>query len=184
MCLIAYLPKNLEIDGLALDIALRKNRDGAGIMWSDGDRLLVDRGLSSAKDILEALIDLRRFPRILHLRHATNGDVCADNTQPFVINDKLGVVHNGIIDVPCTVPWRSDTWHFVETRLKPLYARYGPELLRQEELLTSLSKELDWNTMVMLTSQSKVVVVNEQNGEWHRGVWYSSVTNPASARLK
>ena len=48
------------------------------------------------------------------------------NCHPFLFNDnKLALIHNGILPIKCNIDGLSDTVHFVKLVLEPMVKKYN-----------------------------------------------------------
>jgi hypothetical protein len=81
------------------------------------------------------------------------------------------VAHNGIVPGFGSEE-RSDTRHFIDTVLErmPLGFSENPSSIRAIEACIGNSK------LVFLDRDGRAVIVNEEQGVWWKGVWYSNTT--------
>ena len=108
MCIIV-IAKDRYITDDELTNCFQNNVDGAGIAWSDGEKVIVRKGFMNLSDLIsfynENPIPL---PHVLHCRTATSGDVIPEMTHPFKVSplSELAVredldcpvlFHNGVI---------------------------------------------------------------------------------------
>jgi predicted glutamine amidotransferase len=116
------------------------NSNGAGIMWSNGESVTINKGFLQWK-VFEAfyrekLLDnaeVKNYSFVFHFRLATHGSVCAENTHPFpVLDDKpqdlvvttdLAVAHNGIIP-GCHDTAKVDTVQLIDSTLRPVLSKH------------------------------------------------------------
>lgn len=94
MCIIIYGKKKIEEE--FLQDSYRINKDGIGLMWSENDKLktMVTLDYSTFLTEYNSLTERGIFPAI-HFRAATIGGVCLDNCHPFLVNESIGLMHNG-----------------------------------------------------------------------------------------
>lgn len=180
MCIIIYIPKEIAAPSKEiLEHCWEQNPHNAGFMYHTPEHnLKIFRSDSKDKFIQTFLRRWEMFgkqsPFVLHFRYATNGSTNLLNTHPFKINKRTAFVHNGRI-TSC-LPTKadgdvSDTFVF------------GRDILRkvpEEWLFTTTMKSLlqfflgKSNKVVLMNSQGTVRIVNEKEGEWVGGVWYSN----------
>ena len=128
MCIIAVKPGGVEIDEQArkwLENCAGANRDGGGLMWSDGDKVHWYKGFMG-QDAFEKTLELGEslpidYPIAFHYRIATHGGISRATTHPFSIlqgdeglvklngESDVALVHNGIISSMPLDPTYSDT---------------------------------------------------------------------------
>lgn len=114
MCIAVIKPKNVEMpDYKTLKNCFTSNPHGAGFMYSDGNRLVIQKGYMTFPDFYTALSEanLKKEQLVfLHFRIATHGLRDGGNTHPFPVTNDVnelrsvkntfngyGLIHNGII---------------------------------------------------------------------------------------
>lgn len=96
MCLI-MVGKTADILKMDLKSAWRCNSDGAGLVIAEKKPIVV-KGLMSLKSLLACLKKIPDNREIaVHLRMATHGRVCKENTHPFQVDQYSTMMHNGIL---------------------------------------------------------------------------------------
>ncbi|MHA2642814.1 MAG: hypothetical protein V2G41_09225 [bacterium JZ-2024 1] len=111
MCIILSGPAD-EVLSLDLDALWEENPDGAGFVLQ-GQRVVMEKGLMTIKALYKALDAAywavcgrgRVGTLTLHLRWATHGAVCKENTHPFLVRvggEKGYLFHNGMV---CGIDW-------------------------------------------------------------------------------
>ena len=92
------------------------NTDGAGFMYLENDKVVIDKGYMTWKEfvkryntLLKRHNNFKDEPLVVHFRIGTSGGNVAKNTHPYPISNKLehlhalhvkcdvGVAHNGVI---------------------------------------------------------------------------------------
>lgn len=185
MCLIVAsekgaIPKRAEVDN-----AQWHNEDGFGIVYLEEGTLKTKYTLEpSWNDVWDIFKSVEGKPYVAHFRYATHGDVTRENAHPFmVVKRQLYVAHNGVIDIDCGFSDRSDTWHFVQSVLKPR----GMNCLRRKTL-KALGRILGKNNkLAFLDIYGKVSIVNKAQGVTAGDIWFSneySIRPGWSATLK
>ena len=183
MCLLSYLPPASSLSRRDCINASRSNPDGAGIAYSDGERVHIIKSPKwSGERVYDELERLRDFPRIAHWRYATHGSVVAENAHPFAVAGVYGAAHNGVIstiNLPVNDAIRrdeSDTRFFLRTVAAPLIQELGTI----NKLATDYMGELvgSHNKLAFITPAGEVHLVNESSGHWIAGeagrVWVSN----------
>lgn len=134
MCIIVYKPKDIEFPSWAtLEKCFKSNSDGAGYMYSDGERVHIRKGFMNWKSLKKSLKATKKLvgdkePFVLHFRIGTQGGNVQSNCHPFPLsksmedlrllgcNCEIGVAHNGIISLTSTYSKNvdySDTMKFI-----------------------------------------------------------------------
>lgn len=100
-----------------LETCFSNNSDGAGFMYTDNGKVVINKGFMTFKDFKRAIkavkrkVDYTATPFVYHFRIGTQGGNIPANTHPFPVSDNaddlralefttnLGVAHNGIINL-------------------------------------------------------------------------------------
>jgi hypothetical protein len=177
MCIIAYQPINEEITRQQLKNCWSNNPDGAGLMWvEDGEVKILKEGNSFRKYYKKFRSVYGRMkgetPFVHHFRIGTSGSRNVHNVHPFYITEnKLAFCHNGIL--PIAVPKNSKD---NDTRI---FNEFVLQMIRPDALFTPLIQDMieEWigtDKLVFLDNEKEVYIFNENEGEWHKGCWFSN----------
>lgn len=163
MCII--IAKN-KIGRLPTEEELKRsfeyNGDGAGFMYVDNGKVVIDKGYMNLESFLKhyksLLVKYDNFNNkclVIHCRIGTSGKNDKGNTHPYPISDNvkalktrhlyhenIGIAHNGIIHGYGTVTGLNDTQEYISKYLYPLYQHYrdfykNKDMLYQMEMATS-----------------------------------------------
>lgn len=176
MCIIAAKPAGLSIPDETLRRCFNSNPDGAGYVVNLGRRggLLVKKGFFKFEEFLDSFKSYADKAAVIHFRIKTHGAKNAEMCHPFHVRDDLYVAHNGIINIDTADdPTKSDTWHFVETVLKP-ELEHDPKALYRPSFQFLLSSTIERSKLAFLDHKDNMVIVNKEYGETHEGIWYSN----------
>jgi glutamine amidotransferase len=180
MCLLIVSPGGSVIDRERVREAAWSNTDGFGFAIQTDQRLFVGKGMN-VETIMDWFDQIRSiFPSadaLFHLRYTTHGKTNRDNCHPFAVagRDDLVMAHNGIlpIDVPKHDP-RSDSRIFAEDWL----SEWGVDCLNDDGFIAELGEWITYNKLCFLGSRDVLagglLIVNEGNGEWDDGCWWSN----------
>jgi glutamine amidotransferase len=182
MCLLTFLPDEVLPDTDALLNGAEVNDDGHGFAIVTGDQILVRHGMA-AEPMIEEFDASRRAhphgPALFHSRFSTHGNLRdLANCHPFPLgaDPRTVLAHNGVLPKavqPEKGDPRSDTRIAAETFLPA----FGPLRLRRtrrrvERWMTAANK------IVILTVDRRfrdhAYILNEQEGIWDDGIWYSN----------
>ena len=182
MCLLSYYPEGVMPDVDALRNGTIFNDDGHGyaIVVPSARRIIVDRGMN-AKEMISTFASMRRLfpdgPALFHSRLATDGVINLLNTHPFTVggDPRTMLAHNGIMPIrPRKGDYRSDTRIVAEEYIPRAFGT-----LRRRRARLALERWIgSWNKVVILTVDPRyrdhAFILNEHEGIWDGGVWYSN----------
>ena len=180
MCIIVYKPWGIPIDPQILETCFENNPDGAGYMFPCEGRLLIKKGFFTFEEFAAAWEKSRKIhgdtlPVVFHFRIATAGKIDKANCHPHRIASDLGFVHNGIltcVDVP-KGSVVSDTVIYGNRYL----GRLAGKSLRNTGLFDKIGRHIgQGNKFTFMNGQGKVVICNEEQGEWRDGLWFSNLS--------
>lgn len=177
MCLIilkTYEGKILKND---LKNAFKNNPDGVGFCYTDFNKLHVYKKVY--KTFKEFYNDYEIFKDVsegyasnllIHFRFATHGLIDDNSCHPFYINDNLAVAHNGVIQTDREDDNLSDTQIYIEDTLKQL----PKDFHRNNAILKLIADNIGhYNKLAFLDKDNIYKIVNEDQGQWYNGCWYS-----------
>lgn len=176
MCIIAFQPHGKEISREILSRCWSKNPHGGGFTYSNGERMIVVKELRSFEHYWKHLarhadaIQAAKSPVLHHFRWATHGKKDLRNCHPFLVDSKLSFAHNGIFTWIKDDNVVSDTYIFNRDILKPLPKGF----IYNQSIVTLLDDYVGYNKLVFLDVHGGHVIINEKEGEWSEGVWYSN----------
>jgi len=148
------------------------NNEGGGMLWKQDGKLQTFKTYEY-NEFLEkylALRDCKNITKIvLHFRIATSGHDKYVNLHPFLVNDNLGFVHNGVI-YGLGDKERSDTFHFNEM-LKGL----PKDFLSNNTIIKFIENYIGYSKLVFLDNKNNHFIVNESLGHYDNlGNWFSN----------
>lgn len=180
MCLLTFMPPNVDMDYERARTAAKTNPDGFGFAIHAGVAIIKDHDMNFDKLWLR-WSDMRKTYRgaaLFHFRIATHGNTDLGNCHPFDVdnNPRSVLAHNGML--PLTMPindHRSDTKLFAEIVLPHIG---GVEALDDKNFFDDVGRWASGNKMVILTVEENVerdwYIINENLGHWDAGVWWSN----------
>ena len=176
MCLLITQTNNKVISEEKLQNADNNNPDGMGFTYSNGEKLIVEKFREFSefypryKKALKTHGKTSHF--LIHFRMSTHGiDTGLFNVHPFKVNNRLVFAHNGMINVKDDKK-RSDTRVFNDTILKQLPKNF----LSNKATRELLGKFVSGSKLAFLNIDGKSTIINENAGEWIKGVWYSNTS--------
>lgn len=175
MCLIIVKPKGLKLNLEITKRGLKTNNQGLGIIHpSETEGLWTWTKFTNAdSDILEEFKDEERL-LILHMRKVSVGIECMDNVHPFEPDPNWFLVHNGTLKITPSSKEDSDSKFFAEAFLGPISDKL-PLLLKDKNWCSILESLIGLhNKMVLCDIEGNYTILNEKQGTWKDGLWYSN----------
>ena len=173
MCIAIYKPEGIKIDKATLERCFDANPDGAGFMYQDNKQLHMHKGFFTFKEFYKDFKKHENKQSVIHFRIKTHGPINKDNCHPFMINQSIGFVHNGVIS-GFGINDMSDTRHFNEEIVKPLVAKWGNLSLFQPAIKSLIESRIGYSKLIFLDRHGNYDIFNENKGVWDNGVWYSN----------
>lgn len=189
MCVICAKPVGVKLpDDSTFHTMWTSNPDGAGIMYTQNGKVVIDKGYMTWNDFdkrlqeLKEKLDTTKTPMVFHFRIGTHGGNIAANTHPFPISDSIkmlqklrcdtaiGVAHNGIIPIEPRQKDISDTMEYIASQLAPLY-RYDKTFYKKQDLMLMIENAIH-SKMAFLTANGEIYTIGAFINE--NGVLYSN----------
>lgn len=175
MCIAILNKKEATLKRELLKNCWDNNGDGAGLLYIDNKKQM-----KTFKELKSFEVFYQEYSRVkksygkrnivIHFRISTHGKIDETNCHPFLVNDNLGFVHNGMIyDVPTSKDY-SDTYMFNETILK----NFTEAFEYNEIILDMLESFIGGSKLVFLNTNNDYAIVNEKAGHWANGCWFSN----------
>lgn len=172
MCIAIVKPAGKWVTKATLQECFRRNPDGAGFAWHDGERVQFMKGFFKFEEFWAEYKEIVKEETLalIHFRIATKGAKDIDNCHPFALEHGV-LMHNG----PCINyskcsgdKDRSDTRQFAEDFVYSLTSTQFAAIKPMIESFIGSEK------IVALFDNTDIVICNEQQGWWDDGVWYSN----------
>ena len=195
MCIIVAKKKEVELPEIEyLENSFDFNNDGAGFMYVDKGKVVIDKGYMTFKDfkhhyekLCKKFNDFKNKALVMHFRIGTSGTNSRENTHPYAISDNykdlhktkvvssLGVVHNGIIHDYTPTDKKNkhntnDTQEFIMKYLYPLYTHYK-DFYKNKYILEGIG-DITNSKFTFLDTNEDLYFVGEF--EEHKGIMYSN----------
>lgn len=147
------------------------NDMGSGIMWNKDGKLNVFKSYDY-EDYLDKYNEIRDDKSVgnivLHFRIATSGYNGEHNLHPFLVNDGLGFVHNGVIKGLGNKSF-SDTYEFND-----MLKKFKHNFLSCDMTKYFISEYIGYSKLIFLDNKDNYTIINEELGKWSSGNWYSN----------
>lgn len=170
MC-IAILNQKGFIKDKYIKNSWENNNQGAGLLYTQAGVLKTFKTYEYSSFLSEykrvrACKDVGKI--VLHFRIATSGHIKYVNLHPFLVNDQLGFVHNGIISGLGDKDY-SDTYYF-----NTILQRINGDFLNDEGVKLLIEGYIGSSKLVFLDSANNHTIINEDWGMWEGDNWYSN----------
>ncbi len=193
MCIIVAKNKGYDLPKKSLlQNCYISNPDGAGIMYTKNNKVVIDKGYMNFNSLWKRLeklkteIDIKNTPIVLHFRIGTSGAFDKSNTHPFELtnqNNKLlklknsvdiGIAHNGIITAyeDSNDFTLNDTQLFIKKFLYPIY-KIDNNFYNNKQI-QEIIKTVTNSKFAFLTSKNELILIGDFIEE--NGIYYSNKT--------
>jgi hypothetical protein len=173
MCIAIMKSENKKISKASLQRCYDANPDGAGFMFAENKELTVKKGYFTFKEFYKEYKPHENKQVLLHFRIKTHGPIDKNNCHPFLVNDSLGFIHNGIISGYGDNK-QSDTIDFNKSILQKIVAKHGNMGLFEDPMVELIENVIGYSKLVFLDRHGNYRIMNEDKGHWNNGVWYSN----------
>lgn len=173
MCLAIVKPKGIQVPRAHLQCGWQHNPDGAGYSFVKDGKVVFRKGYMKLKDFLntyevdEATNQESNF--LIHFRITSQGSSTADNTHPFPIEGGA-LIHNGTLT-------GTGSKFGVGPSDTSLFANMFSKNLTYDFVQTHKSKlnlAIRGSKIATLYDDGSYQIINEDEGHWDKGVWYSN----------
>ena len=177
MCLGIYQPIGKTVTKDHLENGFKNHGDGCGIVWAEGGKLHVKKGVGKKFEEFYADYEaVKQYPCLIHFRKSTSGKIDEANCHPFIFNEgKLAAIHNGVLNIKCNDKDFSDTYHFVTLVLDPLIRKYHIPV-NDGSLNYLICTSIGSDKLAVMDGNGKTYIFNEEKGNWDEGIWYSNTS--------
>ena len=180
MCIAIWKPHGATVDEKTLTKCFNTNKDGAGFMYARNGKVCIYKGFFELDRFLKALAkhtplaDAAGSGMAIHCRIKTHGKTDVHNCHPHrVVGYNMAFIHNGVIHLNGynANTGESDSIDFCRRVLYHL-----PTNWLEFPMIRTLVADFigRYNKVVFMDSTGKVHIINEDQGEWSKGVWYSN----------
>lgn len=169
MCLIVNFKPEFDIsEDLMKHFAVRNN-DGFGIMWIQDNRLCHEKYGPDKMEFLYPLYqNLKQYEGYIHLRMRTHGATNQEMAHPFNCGFGIYLMHNGVLDSKGDDTSKSDTWHFVNNIVSPLFrmSKNPHKLIRSAAFSDLVHKYIGFSNRIVIGDRGGFIRFNESS--WHK----------------
>lgn len=170
MCIAIMKPKGIEISKEILKTCSEANKDGCGYAYVK-DKTIYIKKFMKFDDFYKSYKEDKDYSNMLiHFRIATHGKVEVNNCHPFKLNDRMALIHNGVISGYGDRENKTDTKDFIDK----VIGNISWKLWKNPSYRELVGKAIGYSKLVILDINDNTYIINENNGSWDEGVWYSN----------
>ena len=174
MCIAIVKPKDKTISKETLQTCFENNPDGAGFAYVKDKRIIIYKAMDFNKFYEEYSSHENESNMLIHFRIATHGGVNLDNTHPFKLNDRMVLIHNGVISGygEKKEGGLSDTRDFINKVIGNIsYKMWKSPYFRE-----LVGHAIGGSKLAILDNKGNTIIINKDKGVWDDGVWYSNTS--------
>lgn len=176
MCIAILKKEKATIKKSQLEESFNSNPDGSGYLFAKDGRLTIKKGYFKFDDFYnDYKRDMEHYNNpvaIIHFRITTHGLTNETNCHPFMVNDKLGFAHNGMIDIVSDHKKKSDTMMFNREILQQLPNNF----IHSDSIIKLIEESIGNSKLIFLNNNGFFRIANENKGHWSKDgqIWYSN----------
>lgn len=164
MCLIIEGKSEIIIPEKFFAHVQTRNSDGFGMMWVEDNKIQTYKSLSkNVSEIHEKYLSVAHLAPYIHFRMKTHGKIDEGNCHPYYCGHGIYMMHNGVLSVDTSTDEdRSDTWHFVNDVVKPMFeeSKNPHKLMRSWAFTALLSKFIGSQSRLVFGDRGGFILVN------------------------
>ena len=109
-------------------------------------------------------------PMLIHFRIATHGKVELDNCHPFKLNNRMVLIHNGIISGYGDKEKKSDTRDYIDKVL----SKISWKMWKNPAFREMVGQAIGYSKLGIMDVSGEMYIINYDKGVVEDGVWYSN----------
>lgn len=172
MCIAILKPNNKTLDKELLKVCAMNNPDGCGFAYVDDNNDIIVNKFMSFEDFWDEYSKVQdNKTMLIHFRIATHGNVELNNCHPFKLNNRMALIHNGIIS-----GYGSRTKNISDTRdfIEKVIGNISHKMWKNPSFRTLVGNAIGSSKFAILDTDNNYYIINENKGFWDDGVWFSN----------
>ena len=171
MCIAIVKPKDKVIPKEVLRTCFENNPDGCGFAYVQDNTVYIQKFLDNFEDFYSEYSKVENLSNMLiHFRIKTHGAVSLENCHPFKMNNRMALIHNGIITGYGDKESKSDTRDFIDKILSNI----SWKMWKNPAFRQLVGDAIGYSKLGIIDTDGNVYIINEAKGKWDDGVWYSN----------
>ena len=171
MCIAIVKPKEIILSKDTLKTCAENNPDGMGFAYCKDGHLYIKKYLKDFEAFYNDYKEVENESNMLiHFRIATHGEVNVENCHPFKLNNRMALIHNGVISGYGDKKEKSDTLDFIDK----VIGNISWKMWHNPSFRTLVGESIGYSKLGILDVSGEYFIINEEKGSWEGGVWYSN----------
>lgn len=172
MCIAILKPKDKKISKEVLQTCFNNNKDGCGFAYCDKGTVMMCKYMKFDDFYNDYIKVENKSNMLIHFRIATHGGVNLLNTHPFKLNNRMALIHNGVISGYGDKENISDTRDFIAK----VIGNISWKMWKNPSFVELVDRAIGYSKLVILDKSGEYFIVGEDKGEWNDGVWFSNTS--------
>lgn len=170
MCIAIVKLKDKSIPKETLEICSKNNPDGCGFAYSDNGKVYIKKFMDFETFYEEYSKVENKSTMLIHFRIATHGKVETKNCHPFKLNNRMALIHNGVISGYGDKDKKTDTQDFIDK----VIGNISWKMWKNPSFIELVNNAIGYSKLCILDVDGNHFIVGEEKGEWVDGVWFSN----------
>lgn len=170
MCIAIVKPLGKTISKEILETCSKNNPDGCGFAYIKDGTLWINKYMDFESFYKDYKDIEQTSPMLIHFRIATHGKVEVKNCHPFKLNNRMALIHNGIISGYGDKQTKTDTQDFIDK----VIGNISWKMWKNPSFIELVDNAIGYSKLCILDTDGNHYIVGESKGEWVDGIWYSN----------
>ena len=170
MCIAIVKPLDKTISEDRLRTCYNNNKDGCGFAYIKDNAIFVKKFMEFEAFYKEYKLVETTSPMLIHFRIATHGKVELDNCHPFKLNNRMVLIHNGIISGYGDKEKKSDTRDYIDKVL----SKISWKMWKNPAFREMVGQAIGYSKLGIMDVSGEMYIINYNKGVVEDGVWYSN----------
>ena len=170
MCIaiVKQLDKTISEDRLRT--CCNNTKDGCGFAYIKDNAIIIKKFMEFEAFYKEYKLVETTSPMLIHFRIATHGKVELDNCHPFKLNNRMVLIHNGIISGYGDKEKKSDTRDYIDKVL----SKISWKMWKNPAFREMVGQAIGYSKLGIMDVSGEMYIINYNKGVVEDGVWYSN----------
>ena len=170
MCIAIVKPLDKTISEDRLRICYNNNKDGCGFAYIKDNTIIIKKFMEFEAFYKEYKLVETTSPMLIHFRIATHGKVELENCHPFKLNNRMVLIHNGIISGYGDKEKKSDTRDYIDKVL----SKISWKMWKNPAFREMVGQAIGYSKLGIMDVSGEMYIINYDKGVVEDGVWYSN----------
>ncbi len=170
MCIAIVKPLGKTISKEVLEICSKNNPDGCGFAYVKDGVVWINKYMDFDTFYKNYKEIEPTSTMLIHFRIATHGKVEVKNCHPFKLNNRMALIHNGVISGYGDKQTKTDTQDFIDK----IIGNISWKMWKNPSFIELVNKAIGYSKLCILDVDGNHYIVGEEKGEWVDGIWFSN----------